>query len=91
MPTPPIRSSRCGLVADVAVLAEGDVVFLPAAHQVLEGRRIAGATVRVKNLATAHRVIDESKLTVAESGVRGSIFLPPEVTHGLWLELREGR
>lgn len=80
------------LMTDVAVLAEGEVVFLPASRQVIKGRRIAGATVRVKNLATAVRVIDNAKTRIAERGaVKGSVFLSPEVTHGLWLELREAR
>ena len=72
--------------AHVARLAEGEVVLLPGARQLVRGRRIVGATVRIRDLATAERA----------TGGRGqkigsSIFLPPAVTHGLWLELREMR
>ena len=80
------------LVADVARLAEGEVIFLPGSRQVVKGRRIAGAAVRVKSLAAARRVIDTARLplTPAPGSSRSSIFLSPAVTHGLWLELREG-
>jgi hypothetical protein len=80
------------LMTDVAVLGEGEVVFLPAARQVVKGRRIAGATVRVKDLAAAVRIIDNARVPIAERGaVKRSVFLSPDVTHGLWLELREAR
>jgi hypothetical protein len=70
--------------AQVAHLAEGEVVLLPGARQLVPGRRIIGATVRVRDLAAARRVLADRGRTIGSS-----IFLPPDVTHGLWLELRE--
>jgi glyoxalase-like protein len=72
--------------AQVAHLAEGDVVLLPASRQLVPGRRIVGATMRVRDLATARRVLGGRGRAIGSS-----IFLPPELTHGLWLELREMR
>src|SRR5258705_2698945 len=43
--------------ASVAHLVEGDVVLLPAARQLVPGRRIMGATVRVRDLAAARRAL----------------------------------
>jgi hypothetical protein len=67
----------------VAHLVEGEVVMLPGARQLVPGRRIVGATVRVRNLAAARRV-----LAGRGQEIGSSIFLPPALTHGLWLELR---
>jgi hypothetical protein len=50
------------------------------------GRRIVGATVRVRDLAAARRVLGGRGREIGSS-----IFLPPELTHGLWLELRENK
>jgi catechol 2,3-dioxygenase-like lactoylglutathione lyase family enzyme len=72
--------------AHVAHLADGEVVLLPGAHQLVPGRRIVGATVRVRDLAAARRV-----LAGRGREIGSSIFLPPALTHGLWLELREIR
>ena len=72
--------------ADVAHLADGAVFLLPRAHQLVSGRRIVGATLRVRDLAAARRVVAGRGREIAFS-----IFLPPELTHGLWLELREMR
>jgi hypothetical protein len=72
--------------AQIASLDEGEVVLLPAARQLLPGRRIVGATVRVRDLAAARRVLAGRGRVIGSS-----IFLPPEITHGLWLELREMR
>jgi len=80
--------------ADVAQFQDGDVVLLPAKHQTVAGRRIVGATVRVKSLATARRLLertDASALRSVSTATYASVFLPPAMTHGLWLELREDR
>ena len=78
--------------ATVARLDEGEVVFLPAARQIVPGRRIVGATLRVRSLDTARRILDRGQPAPLEVVVtpRGrSVFLPPSRTHGLWLEFRE--
>ena len=78
---------------DVARLQEGAVVFLPASRQIVTGRRIVGATVRVKSLQAARRIIENLRPTGVQIGGHNaaSILLPPDVTHGLWLELREAQ
>jgi catechol 2,3-dioxygenase-like lactoylglutathione lyase family enzyme len=70
----------------VAYLTEGEVVLLPGLRQLVPGRRIVGATLRVRDLAAARKV-----LAGRGQEIGSSIFLPPALTHGLWLELRAGR
>ncbi len=79
-------------LATVAHFAEGDVVFLPRERQVVPGRRIVGATLRVRSLAVAEAVLEQGGQKASarvRSGEGQSLFLPPALTHGLWLELRE--
>ena len=73
--------------AAVAKLEEGEVVFLPGGRQLVPGRRIVGATLRVASLAKARKVTGAVALSAPSTAT--SIFLPPSSTHGLWLELRE--
>jgi catechol 2,3-dioxygenase-like lactoylglutathione lyase family enzyme len=78
------------LTTDVARLAGDEVVLLPGRFQIVPGRRIVGASVAVKSVASARRLLERSRgapLRVAAQ----SVFLPPSATNGLWLELREGR
>jgi catechol 2,3-dioxygenase-like lactoylglutathione lyase family enzyme len=79
------------LTADVARLPEGDVLLLPGARQLVPGRRIVGATLRVRSLENAKAVLSAivPALDLRVGGDATSIILPPSVTHGLWLELRE--
>jgi catechol 2,3-dioxygenase-like lactoylglutathione lyase family enzyme len=72
--------------AQVAHLSEGEVVLLPGARQLVPGRPIVGATVRVRDLAAARKV-----LAGRGHEIGSSIFVPPALTHGLWLELRARR
>jgi hypothetical protein len=73
--------------ADIARLPEGEVVLLPGARQLVPGRRIVGATLRVASVARARKVVGTKASAV--SSAPWSIFLPPSTTHGLWIELRE--
>ena len=75
--------------ADIAQLQESEVVFLPGARQLVPGRRIVGVTIRVASLANARKILHAVAATAPSS--RSSIFLPPSIAHGLWLELREAR
>jgi catechol 2,3-dioxygenase-like lactoylglutathione lyase family enzyme len=78
----------------VAHLQEAEVVFLPATRRVVPGRPILGATVRVRSLATAREAISHGTWKMpptVEHRYGRSVFLPPELTHGIWLELREVR
>ena len=79
--------------AEVARLNEGEVILLPVSRQIVEGRRIVGATLRVKSLAAARAAVEKGNLKgVRDRGVNGSsLFLPPDITHGLWIEFREAR
>jgi hypothetical protein len=80
--------------ATMARLEEGRVVFLPGSRQLVPERPIVGATLRVRSLATARHslapALASSARTVTDAG-GSSLFLAPAATHGLWLELREGR
>jgi hypothetical protein len=77
----------------LARLPEGEVRLLPGSAQQISGRRIVGATVRVRDLAAARKLLERDPAVapalVARPG-SSSILLPPSVTHGLWLELRQG-
>jgi catechol 2,3-dioxygenase-like lactoylglutathione lyase family enzyme len=80
--------------AMVAHLREGEVVFLPASGQTVPGRRIVGATVRVRSLAAARQALEAGAGEVApvvEHRSGRSVFVPPQVAHGIWLEFREPR
>jgi catechol 2,3-dioxygenase-like lactoylglutathione lyase family enzyme len=82
------------LKTPVARLSAGAVVLLPGRRQLVPGRPIVGATLRVKSVAAAQAVIaagPAGALTVVSGRGYSSIFLPPDQTHGLWLELRELR
>lgn len=76
----------------VAHLDEGDVVLLPAERQLVAGRKIVGATLRVRTLAPLEGVLAQHKAPAPErvaTGQGASLFLAPDRTHGLWLEFRE--
>jgi hypothetical protein len=80
------------LEVPVARLPEGEVVLMPGAHQIVPGRRIVGATLRVRSLDTVKSVLGPgawATLRVVQHARGASVFLPPTMTHGLWLELRE--
>jgi catechol 2,3-dioxygenase-like lactoylglutathione lyase family enzyme len=79
------------VTATVAHLPEGEVVFLPASYQLVRGRLIVGATLRVRSVATARRLIERVPKAGLVSVAQGtsSLFLPPSLTQGLWLELRQ--
>ncbi|KAA0253502.1 MAG: VOC family protein [Acidobacteria bacterium] len=78
----------------VARLPEGEVVLLPGERQVAPGRRIAGLTVRTRSLDAALGALSRAggpapAVVRTERGT--SVFLPPGLAHGTWLELREER
>jgi hypothetical protein len=80
--------------ATVARLNEGDVVLLPGSRQLVTGRRIVGATLRVGRVETARDLLSRgqpSPLPIVTSPDGRSVFLPPSRAHGLWLEFVEPR
>lgn len=78
----------------VATLPRGEVLFLPEAYQRVAGRRIVGATLQVRDLETVLRILaadGREAPPVVNAPQQRSIFLPPELAHGIWLEFREQR
>jgi hypothetical protein len=51
---------------------------------------VVGASVVVKNLAAVRRTLEQAGLKPA-TGTSNSILLPPELTHGIWVECRGTR
>jgi catechol 2,3-dioxygenase-like lactoylglutathione lyase family enzyme len=73
--------------ATVVALAEGDVFILPGRHRLLPGRPIIGASVRVRDIATARRALAAGSVSPRgglESAER--LVVEPSKAHGLWLE-----
>jgi hypothetical protein len=66
--------------------------LLPGSRQIVPGRRIVGATLRVGSLAAARAILDRGQaapLAVVPSTAGRSVFLPPSRTHRIWLEFLE--
>jgi catechol 2,3-dioxygenase-like lactoylglutathione lyase family enzyme len=76
----------------VARFPEGDLVLLPADRQLVPGRTIVGATLRVRALAMVQAALARggvpAPLPVATSQGT-SLFVPPAQARGLWIEFRE--
>jgi catechol 2,3-dioxygenase-like lactoylglutathione lyase family enzyme len=81
------------VTTDVARLFEDEVVLLPGRFQRVQGRRIVGATVAVRNVETARRLVERAGGSLQGGSGAGSrsVFIPPDASHGLWLELRQVR
>jgi hypothetical protein len=77
--------------AEVVPLQEAEIYLLPPSRQLAPGRKIVGATVSVKSLAAARASLRLPQTVEKPLAKDRSLFLPPSVTHGLWLELREVR
>ena len=93
----PFESVTLDLPAPTTVergrLPEGEVLIIPAARQMVAGRRIVGVTMATKSMELVKAALSNAAPAVRDSAIaRGrSVFLPPSVTHGVWIELREGR
>ena len=82
------------VTTDVARLFEDEVVLLPGRFQRVSGRRIVGATVAVRNVETARRLVERAAGASLHGGSGAgskSVFIPPDASYGLWLELRQVR
>jgi hypothetical protein len=78
----------------VARFTLGDVVLLPGSRQRVPGRKIVGATVRVRDLAVLRRALAQGRREAppaVQTRHGRSVFLAPDATHGIWLEFRETR
>jgi hypothetical protein len=78
--------------ATVATLEQAEVVFLPGSQQLAPGRRIVRATIRTRDLDALQRVLRAASWDVppvVETSKGRSMFIPPSMTHGIWLEFRQ--
>jgi len=76
----------------VAHLPEGQVVFLPAGHRLQPGRPIVGAVLATSSLAALQEALQTAGIAApapVDTANGRSIFLPPGLAHGMWLEFRE--
>jgi catechol 2,3-dioxygenase-like lactoylglutathione lyase family enzyme len=71
-------------------LPDGDILLLPHTRQVVPGRPIAGVTLQVESLSATEAAMAKAPASIGNALVRRdhSVFLPPALTHGLWIELR---
>lgn len=74
-------------------LPEGEVLIVPAARQTVTGRRILGVTMAAKSVELVRTALSKAPPAVREAAIvtGRSVFLPPSVTHGVWIEFRERR
>lgn len=79
------------MVAEVARFQEGEVLLLPAARQLVPGRRIVGVTVRVKSTAAVRQRLASHEIPMDPSGEADNLFVAPTAAHGLWIEFRAVR
>lgn len=80
------------VTAATARMPEGTVVLLPGSHQIVRGRRIIGATVRTRSLDELAKALETAGLDlppVIDTKSGRAVILPPDVTHGIWLEFLE--
>lgn len=80
--------------AAVARLPRGQVVLLPGTRQLVPGRPIVGATIRMQNLRLVQGVLANrtgQRSPTVRARRRSSAFVPPDVALGMWLEFREER
>jgi hypothetical protein len=75
----------------VALQDAAQIYLLPASRRLAPGRKIVGATVAVRSLAAARAALHVRLPHRTRNGGGKSLFLPPSLTHGIWLELRETR
>jgi catechol 2,3-dioxygenase-like lactoylglutathione lyase family enzyme len=73
-------------------LPEGDILLLPHTRQVVPGRPIAGVTLQIDTLSATCAALTQAPASIGNTLVwrDHSVFIPPGVAHGLWIELREG-
>lgn len=81
-----------GVMAIVAELQQAELVFLPGSWQLVPGRRIVGATIRTSDLEALRGVLMAASLDVppvllTNNGL--SMFISPDIAHGIWLEFRQ--
>ena len=86
---PPLQSK-----ARVVPLLDSALYLLPGSKRLIVGRSIVGVTLRVRDVEAAAReaaraLPEAPRIETSDFG--RSLFLPPSVTHGFWMELRQER
>ena len=82
------------LLATVARVANGEVIFLPASRQIIPGRPIVGVVFRTRDLSALQRVLRSANVhepVKLETATYRSLFVNSRDTHGVWIEFREPR
>lgn len=80
------------MLASVATLADGEIIFLPSSRQIIPGRPIVGVVVRTRDLSALRHVLQpavERRSVRVETTTYRSVFVRPQDAHGTWLEFRE--
>jgi hypothetical protein len=80
------------MLATVATVANGEVIFLPPSRQLIADHPIVGAVFHVRDLDTAERVLRSGKvrgIRKLQAESHRSLFVPPQETAGVWLEFRQ--
>jgi hypothetical protein len=80
------------VLATVATVANGEVVFLPQSRQLIPDHPIVGAVFHVRDFDTAERVLRSGKvrgIRKLQTEAHRSLFVPPQETGGAWLEFRQ--
>jgi hypothetical protein len=80
-----------GAGSEAFSLPEAEIVFLPATAQLVSGRSIVGATVRIKSIDAVESVLTTNRIRhdrVAGCGRHG-VWVGPAAAHGMWLEFRQ--
>jgi hypothetical protein len=75
-------------------LPQGDVRLLAGGRQHVPGRRVVGVTLLVRDAAAAAVLLGGSTGVAAspiETPGGVSVFAPPLMAHGLWIEFHEPR
>ena len=76
-----------GIIAQIAILKEGEVILLPASQQLIPHHQVIGATVKVKDLKKLKTILQLSGINGSES--KNSVLISPALTHGIYLEFRQ--
>lgn len=80
------------LIATVVKLPQAEVLLLPGSRQLVPSRRIIGATIRTRNLNSLQSVLTENSRSVPPvvfTANGQSMFIPPSMACGIWLEFRQ--
>ncbi|MBI4720613.1 MAG: hypothetical protein HY770_05235 [Chitinivibrionia bacterium] len=75
--------------ATVVAVDRSEVVILPVSHQVVAGRPIIGASLRVTDMDVVSRQLSAAGIAARfEIRAPRRIVVPPHATRGIWLEFR---